>query len=241
MEKYIIKNFARPSQTVINEYRQLDVSTIYEAQGKQNLLDYCLKPILSNVMIAGPAVTVTCQAGDNLMIHAAIEVCKPGDIVVITAQGTCIAGMIGELIVTALMKKGVQGVIIDSGIRDVQQIRDMRFPIWTRKVTSQGTTKIKGGWVNALATCGGVTVEAGDLIAADDDGVVVVKQEDLQSTLDSAKARLQKEKETRAKIASGQISLDFYNLRPVLDEEGVVYYENQEDYKKKREGFYGKT
>ena len=149
--------------------------------------------------------------------------------------------MIGELIVTALMKKGVQGVIIDSGIRDVQQIRDMRFPIWTRKVTSQGTTKIKGGWVNALATCGGVTVEAGDLIAADDDGVVVVKQEDLQSTLDSAKARLQKEKETRAKIASGQLSLDFYNLRPVLDEEGVVYYENQEDYKKKREGFYGKT
>ena len=228
MEKYVIKSFARPLEELLNEYRQLDVSTIYEAQGRQNIMDPGLKPILSNKMIVGPAVTVTCQAGDNLMVHAAIEVCKPGDIVVITTQGTCIAGMIGELIVTALMKKGVQGVIIDSGIRDVRQIRDLGFPIWKREVLSQGTNKIKGGWVNAPTTCGGVPVEAGDLIVADDDGVVVVKREDQQSTLEYSKARLRKEDGTKAKIESGQISLDFYNLRPVLEQEGVAYFEDEE-------------
>ncbi|MFJ7738731.1 4-carboxy-4-hydroxy-2-oxoadipate aldolase/oxaloacetate decarboxylase [Lysinibacillus sp. NPDC097287] len=232
MEKYVIKNFARPSEALINDYRQLDVSTIYEAQGRQNIMDAGLKPILPNSMIVGPAVTVTCQAGDNLMIHAAIEVCKPGDIVVITTQGTCIAGMIGELIVSALIKKGVQGVIIDSGIRDVRQIRDLGFPIWTREVLSQGTNKVKGGWVNAPTTCGGISVDAGDLIVADDDGVVVVKREDLQSTLAYSKARLQKEEGTKAKIESGQISLDFYNLRPVLEQEGVVYFDDEETFLK---------
>lgn len=230
MEKYVIKHIARPQDDVLEEYRKLDVSTIYEAQGKQNIMDAGLKPIITNKTIVGPAVTVTCQAGDNLMIHAAIEVCKPGDIVIITTQGHFTAGMIGELIVTALMKKGVQGVIIDSGIRDVRQIRDLGFPIWTRSVLSQGTTKIRGGWVNAPAVCGGVTVEAGDLIMADDDGVVVVKKDDLLSTLEESKARLEKEAGTKAKIDRGQISLDFYNLRPVLEKEGVVYYENEEDF-----------
>ena len=227
MEKYVIKDFVRPGKEIVDEYRKLDVSTIYEAQGKQNIMDPGLQPILSNTLIAGPAVTVTCQAGDNLMIHAAIEVCKPGDILVITTQGSCIAGMIGELIVTALMKKGVQGVIMDSGIRDVRQLRDLGFPVWTRAVLSQGTTKIKGGWVNAPAICGGVAVEPGDLIVADDDGVVVVKKEDLHSTLELSKGRMQKEEGTKAKIESGQISLDFYNLRPVLEKESVVYYENE--------------
>ena len=230
MEKYVIKNFTRPEEALLQEYRNLDVSTIYEAQGKQNIMDSGLKPIITNKTIVGPAVTVTCQAGDNLMIHAAIEVCKPGDIVVITTQGDCLAGMIGELIVTALMKKGVQGVIIDSGIRDVRQIRDLDFPIWTRAVLSQGTTKIKGGWVNASTVCGGVAVEAGDMIVADDDGVVVIKKEDLLSTLNASKARLEKEKSTKEKIDSGKISLDFYNLRPVLEKEGVVYYENKGEF-----------
>lgn len=227
MEKYVVKQINRPSEELLRDYAKLDVSTIYEAQGKQGIMSSHLKPILSNRMIVGPAVTVVCQAGDNLMIHAAVEVCQPGDILVITTEGDGVAGMIGELIVTALMKKGVQGVIIDSGIRDVRQIRDLGFPIWTRDVLSQGTNKIKGGWVNRPANCGNVLVTPGDLIMADDDGVVVVKQEDVALSLKQSEARLLKEEGTKAKIESGKISLDFYDLRPVLEAEGVVYYDTE--------------
>lgn len=229
MEKYIVKHISRPTEELLTQYQQLDVSTIYEAQGKQGIMNTQLKPILPNTMVVGPAVTVTCHAGDNLMIHAAIEVCKPGDIVVITTVGEAIAGMIGELIVTALIKKGVRAVIIDSGIRDVRQIRELGFPIWTREVLSQGTTKMKGGWVNAPTVCGGVSVSPGDLIVADDDGVVVVKKADIESTLNLSNTRLQKEVGTKEKIENGDISLDFYNLRPVLASEGVIYYENECD------------
>jgi len=229
MQKYVVKEIQRPTEELLQQYRKFDVSTIYEAQGKQGIMDHRLQPILSNTMIVGPAVTAICQAGDNLMIHAAIEVCKPGDILVITTEGDCVAGMLGELIVTALIKKGVQGVVIDSGIRDVRQLRELGFPVWTRGVLSQGTNKIKGGWVNAPANCGGVTVAPGDLIMADDDGVVVIKKEDFQSTIELSNARLAKEEGVKAKIESGHISLDFYNLRPVLETEGVVYYENEEE------------
>ncbi|PFO08959.1 4-carboxy-4-hydroxy-2-oxoadipate aldolase/oxaloacetate decarboxylase [Bacillus sp. AFS076308] len=233
MEKYVLKSITRPNAQMIEEFKQLDVSTIYEAQGKIGLMDYHLKPILDNTLICGPAVTAVCHAGDNLMIHAAIEVCKPGDVLVITTVGEGVAGMIGELIVTSLIKRGVQGVIIDSGIRDVAQIRELEFPIWTKAVFSQGTTKSKGGWVNAPTVCGGVSVEPGDLIMADDDGVVVVKKGDLQFALESSKQRLKKEEGTKEKIARGEISLDFYNLRPTLEKEQVVYYEDESEFNKR--------
>jgi 4-hydroxy-4-methyl-2-oxoglutarate aldolase len=233
MEKYVIKNITRPDEKLIEEFKKLDVSTVYEAQGKIGLMDYGLKPILDNTLICGPVVTAVCHAGDNLMIHAAIEVCKPGDVLVITTVGEGVAGMIGELIVTALINRGVQGVIIDSGIRDVAQIRELAFPIWTRAVFSQGTTKSKGGWVNAPTVCGGVSVYPGDIIMADDDGVVVVKKADVEFTLESSKQRLKKEEGTKEKIARGEISVDFYNLRPTLEKEQVVYYEDEEAFKKR--------
>jgi len=236
MEKYIVKVVDRPTDEILEAYSELDVSTIYEAQGKQGILNPALKPILANTMIFGPAVTVTCVAGDNLMIHAAVEVVKPGDILVITTEGEGLNGMIGELIVTALMKKGVKGVIMDSGIRDVRQIRDLGFPVWTREVLSQGTNKIKGGWVNAPVVCGGVTIHPGDLIMADDDGVVCIKKEDIAFTLDLSRARVAKEAGTIEKINSGQISLDFYNLRPVLKAENVRYYETEQERISKRNG-----
>ena len=229
MEKYVVRNIERPSAELLAAYHELDVSTVYEAQGKQGIFDPVLKPILSNTMIVGPAVTVVCPAGDNLMIHAAIEVVKPGDIVVITTEGNCVLGMIGELIVTALIKKGVKGIIMDSGIRDVRQIRDLGFPIWTREVLSQGAQKVRGGWVNAPAVCAGVMIHPGDLVMADDDGVVVIKQEDFESTLELSRARMAKEVGTLEKIESGLISLDFYNLRAVLEAEGVVYYDTEQE------------
>ena len=233
MEKYVIKNITRPDEHLIEEFKKLDVSTVYEAQGKIGLMNPNLKPILDNTLICGPAVTAVCHAGDNLMIHAAIEVCKPGDVLVITTEGDGIAGMIGELIVTALIKRGVQGVIIDSGIRDVARLRELGFPVWNKAVFSQGTTKSKGGWVNAPAVCGGTSVDPGDLIMADDDGVVVVKKDDLPFALESSKQRLLKEEGTKEKIARGELSLDFYNLRPTLDKEQVVYYEDEVEFKKR--------
>jgi 4-hydroxy-4-methyl-2-oxoglutarate aldolase len=228
MQKYVLKNIDRADPELVEKYRNLDVSTVYEAQGKQGLMNYQLQPILSNKLIVGPAVTAVCYAGDNLMIHAAVEVCKPGDILVITTIGENVAGMIGELIVKALMKQGVQGVIIDSAIRDVTRLRELGFPVWSKAVHSAGTNKSKGGWVNAPTVCAGAIVNPGDLIMADDDGVVVVKKEDLQDSYDSSIKRLEKEEQTKEKIDSGELSVDFYNLREVLAKENVVYYENEE-------------
>ncbi|GGB48261.1 4-carboxy-4-hydroxy-2-oxoadipate aldolase/oxaloacetate decarboxylase [Lentibacillus populi] len=234
MRKYVLKNITRPSQQIIDEFKKLDVSTVYEAQGKQGLMNKELSPILNNTQIVGPAVTATCYAGDNLMIHAAIEVCKPGDILVITTIGENIAGMIGELIVRALIERGVQGVIIDSAIRDVARIKELGFPVWTKAVHSAGTGKTRGGWVNASTVCADTSVNPGDLVMADDDGVVVVKQKDLDFALESSIRRLQKEERTKEKITRGELSLDFYNLRPTLEKENVVYYETEDDLMKAR-------
>jgi 4-hydroxy-4-methyl-2-oxoglutarate aldolase len=229
MQKYVVKNIHRPSSEMLDQFKKIDVSTIYEAQGKRGLMNHELKPVAQNSFVCGPAVTAICPAGDNLMIHAAIEVCKPGDVLVITTIGESSSGMIGELIISALKKRGVQGVIIDAGIRDVVQIREMGFPVWTKAVHSEGTTKNRGGWVNASAVCGGATVEPGDLIVADEDGVVVVKKEEMNTTLEASNQRLLKEVGTKEKIARGEISLDFYNLRPVLDKENVTYYESENE------------
>lgn len=154
------------------------MSIVYEAQGKQGLLGYGLKPIQQGASICGPAVTAVCYAGDNLMIHAAIEVCRPRDVLVVATIGEGIHGMIGELIVRALMKRGVQGLVIDVGIRDVKQIRELGFPVWSKSVYPEGTTKTRGGWVNTPAVCAGVLIHPGDLIMADDDGIVVIRKDE---------------------------------------------------------------
>ncbi len=227
MEKYIVKNIVKPDVLLVEELSKFDVSTVYEAQGRIGIMNHEIKPIIQGAAICGPAVTVTCFAGDNLMIHAAVEVCKPGDVLVITTIGQSVFGMIGELIVNALIKRGVIGVVIDAGIRDVAQIRQLEFPIWTRAIHSQGTTKNKGGWVNAPAICGGTQVEPGDIIMADDDGVVVIRKGDAKFALESSQRRGLKEESTKAKIARGELSLDFYGLRKTLQEENVVYYENE--------------
>lgn len=226
MEKYVVRNFSRPKDSIINEFKQLDVSTVYEAQDKQGLMSDRITPIQNDKQICGPAVTAVCYAGDNLMVHAAIETCKPGDVLVITTVEDSISGMIGELIILSLMKRGVQGVIIDAGVRDVAQIRELGFPVWSKTIHSQGTSKSRGGWVNSSAICGGTKVDPGDIIMADDDGVVVIKQHEAEQTLEKSKKRVEKEENTKKKISNGEISLDFYNLRPILEREDVVYYDD---------------
>lgn len=234
MQKYVLKNITRPDRQTVEAFAQLDVSTVYEAQGKIGIMSPELKPIQQGKLVCGPAVTAVCYGGDNLMIHAAVEVCQPGDILVITTIGDSVCGMIGELIVTALMKRGVKGVIIDAGIRDAARLRELGFPVWSRAIHSQGTTKSRGGWVNAPAVCGGATVNPGDLIMADDDGVVVVKKEDFTFALDASNRRVAKEVDTKAKIARGELSIDFYGLRETLTKENVVYYENEAELTEKK-------
>lgn len=226
MEKYVVRNFSRPKDTIINDFKQLDVSTVYEAQGKRGLMNTRITPIQSGKLICGPAVTVVCYPGDNLMVHAAIEACKPGDVLVITTVEDSVSGMIGELIILSLMKRGVQGVIIDAGVRDVARIRELGFPVWSKTIHSQGTTKSRGGWVNSSAICGGTKVEPGDLIMADDDGVVVIEQNEALQSLEKSQKRMEKEESTKKKISNGEISLDYYNLRPTLEQEKVVYYDD---------------
>lgn len=224
MQKYVKLNIHRPGQHVVQSFSGFDVSTVYEAQGKQGLMDHGLRPLSPGSSVCGPAVTAICYAGDNLMIHAAIEACQPGDVLVVSTVGTrSHCGMIGELIVHALIQRGVKGLIIDAGARDAQRIRELGFPVWSRAICSEGTTKVRGGWVNADAICGGAQVSPGDLIMADDDGIVVVKQDELKQTEELTRQRMNKEVQTKAKIANGELSIDFYHLREVLQKENVVY------------------
>lgn len=223
MGKFVKRNIQRVEEKYIKQLSQYDVATIYEAQGKLGLLNPEIKPIQQGELIIGNAVTATCFAGDNLMIHAAIEVCNPGDVLIITTIGESKSGMIGELIVEALRKRGVVGVVIDAGVRDTERIRQLGFPIWSKAVHAEGTTKNKGGWVNNSVVCGGTTINPGDVVMADDDGVVVIEQDRVEEVIGLAKLRMEKEAKVLERIANGELSLDFYNLRGVLEAEGVEY------------------
>ena len=229
MRKYVRLNVDRPQPETVSGLKVHSVSTVYEAQGRSGLLDPALKPISQGQSVVGPVVTAICHAGDNLMVHAAIEAVKPGDVLVVATIGAYNAGMVGELIVTALMKKGVKGLIIDSGIRDAKEIRQLGFPVWSREITSRGSTKARGGWVNSPCVCGGVSIDPGDIIMADDDGIVVVEKDHAEATLLAADIRAQREVEIKKIIEEGQLSVDFYNLRQVLKSEGVQYMDEEKE------------
>lgn len=226
MKRYVVRNIPRPDQSITEEFARLGTATVYEAQGKIGLMSDRLKPIDRNYSVCGPAVTVTCQSGDNLMVHAAVEVCKPGDIVVIATIGESNKhGMIGDLITSSFIKKGVRAIIVDAGVRDTRTLRELGIPVWSSSVICTGTNKHQSGWVNAPAVCGNTVVDPGDLIVADDDGIVVVKKADIESSLKKSKAREEKEAKTREKIEAGELGLDFYGFRKVIEDLGVVYYD----------------
>ena len=229
MERYIVRKIPRCDENTCNEFARLGSATVYEAQGQTGLLNDNMKPIQRDVSACGPAVTAICPAGDNLMLHAAVECCHPGDILVVTTEGESNKhGMLGELLAKSLMKRGVKAVIMDGGIRDIRGIRKLGLPIWTTSVVCTGTTKNKAGWVNAPAVCAGALVEPGDLIVADDDGVVVVKCGDIRQVLEKSLAREKKEQDTTQKIEEGQLGIDFYGFRELLAKLGVKYYDTLE-------------
>lgn len=219
----VVRNIDRPGNDTVAALAGGGVATVHEASGRKGLLGPEIRPIQGGTRIGGPAVTVSCQAGDNLMIHAAVEVVVPGDILVVTTTSGSTDGMCGELLATSLRAAGCIGLVIDAGVRDVAELNEMGFPVWSRAVHAQGTVKATGGSVNVPVVCAGAAIQPGDVIVADDDGVVVVPASRAGEIRDATHARLAKEAATRERLQRGELGIDIYGLRPLLADLGVDY------------------
>lgn len=223
MQHKIIRNIKRAAAEVIEALSTQGVATIHEAQGRIGLLNPYMRPIYPSAKVAGSAVTVSCQPGDNLMIHAAVEVCQPGDVLVVTTTSESTDGMFGDLLATSCQAHGIRGLIIDAGIRDVADLTTMNFPVWAKAISAQGTVKATPGSVNVDVVCAGAIIRPGDVVVGDIDGVVVIKRKDAEIVAQLGQKRLEKEAQSRAKLAAGELGIEFYGLRAKLKELGVEY------------------
>jgi 4-hydroxy-4-methyl-2-oxoglutarate aldolase len=223
MKHQIVRNIKRADAAVIQTLGTQGVATIHEAQGRTGLLNPYLRPIYPTAKVAGSAITISCQPGDNLMIHAAIEVCQPGDVLVVTTTSASTDGMFGELLATSCQAHGIVGLVIDAGVRDVADLTAMDFPVWSKAISAQGTVKATPGSVNIEVVCAGAIIRPGDCIVADIDGVVVIKREHAADVAQLGQKRLEKEAQSRAKLQAGELGVDFYGLRAKLKELGVEY------------------
>jgi 4-hydroxy-4-methyl-2-oxoglutarate aldolase len=223
MTHVIVTDVERADAATIGALCTRGVATVHEAMGRTGLVGPSVRPIQDGARIAGSAVTVLCWPGDNLMIHAAVEQCRPGDILVVTTVSPSLDGSFGELFATALQHRGVLGLVTTGGVRDVVDLRAMGFHVWAGAVNAQGTVKATAGSVNVPITVGGTIVRAGDVIVADDDGVLCVPRDDAATVLAASDARVEREAVSRAAYQSGQLSLDRNDLRGVLRDLGVTY------------------
>ncbi len=223
MKHCIVKNIQRADAGVIETLGLQGVATIHEAQGRTGLTRPYLRPIYPTARVAGSAVTVSCQPGDNLMIHAAIEVCQPGDALVVVTTSESTDGMFGELLATSCQARGVAGLVIDAGVRDVADLTAMNFPVWSKAISAQGTVKASPGSVNIEVVCAGAIVRPGDVVVGDQDGVVVVRREAAAETVKLGQKRIEKEQKTRERLRAGELGVDFYGLRAKLKELSVEY------------------
>jgi 4-hydroxy-4-methyl-2-oxoglutarate aldolase len=223
MKHRVVRNIARADAETIQMLGKCGVATVHEAQGRRGLMAPYMRPIYPAARMAGSAVTVSSQPGDNLMIHAAMEVCKPGDVLVVTTTSESTDGMFGELLGVSCEAHGVVGLIIDAGIRDTAELTEMNFPVWAKAVSAQGTVKSTAGSVNIPVVSAGAIVNPGDVIVADADGVVVVPRELAGEIVTLSEARIVKEEQSRARLRKGELGVDFYGLRAKLRELGVEY------------------
>jgi 4-hydroxy-4-methyl-2-oxoglutarate aldolase len=229
MGHIIITDPPRASLDEVHRLQQFGVATIHEAIGRVGLLDPRLRPIQTGARVAGTAVTVECWPGDNLMIHAAVEQCHPGDLLVVTTTSESTDGVFGELLATSLQSRGVRGLITTAGVRDTEELRSMSFPVWSASVSAQGTVKATAGSVNVPVVIGRTVVRPGDVVVADDDGIVLVPRRDTAVAIEAATARVAKEEQTRAALAAGELGLDRYGLRSLLADLGVEYRKASRD------------
>ena len=223
-----VTNVDRSAQPVAADLAKLGVATVHEAQGRKGLLDAGLRPIYRPAAIAGTAVTCEVAPGDNWMIHVAVEQCQEGDVLVVTPTSLCHDGYFGDLLATSLQARGVKGLIINAGVRDIATLTEMEFPVWSADDCSQGTVKETIANVNTTIVCAGQKIEPGDIVVADDDGVVVVRKDEASDVLEKSQQRVANEEDKRKRFEAGELGLDIYNMRDRLAEKGLRWVESED-------------
>jgi 4-hydroxy-4-methyl-2-oxoglutarate aldolase len=225
----VVREIRRADADVIAALGEAGTATVHEAIGRRGFVGPDIRPIQQDVRLAGSAVTVSSHPGDNLMIHAAVEMCAEGDVLVVANTAPSSHGIFGELLASSVMARGVRGLVVDAGVRDTRELRELGFPVWSRHVSCQGTVKTTAGSVNVPIVLGGVVIAPGDVICADDDGVVAVPLAEAKWALDQARARIAAEDQTRARLTAGELGVDLYGLRDKLAELGVTYVDALEE------------
>lgn len=223
MKGVVVTNIERAELALLQRFAEYGVATVHETQLRQGLLDERIKPIQQGRCIAGNAVTVLVTPGDNWMFHVAVEQCQPGDVLLVAPTSECHDGFFGDLLATSLLARGVVALVGDIGIRDSQTLREMNFPVWSRAVWAQGTVKASLGSVNVPVICAGQLVNPGDIVVADDDGVVIVPREQATAIADAAQTRVDLETSKRQRLANGELGLDIYQMRAPLAKKGLRY------------------